>query len=76
MILYNMRYRGPYEYDKFALNIMQFVNETKRLKGQLGDTTLAELKAMQKELIDIIDKETGEDSVGHNLLALRIQQSI
>ena len=71
-----MRYRGPYEYDKFALNIMQFVNETKRLKGQLGDTTLAELKVMQKELIDIIDKETGEDSVGHNLLALRIQQSV
>jgi hypothetical protein len=31
---------------------------------------------MQKELIDIIDKETSEDSVGHNLLALRIQQSI
>ena len=71
-----MRYRGPYEYDKFVLNIMQFVNETKRLKGQLGDTTLAELKVMQKELIDIIDKETGEDSVGHNLLALRIQQSV
>lgn len=76
MILYNMRYRGPYEYDKFVLNIMQFVNETKRLKGELGDTTLAELKAMQKQLMEIIDKETGEQSVGHELLALRIQQSI
>lgn len=71
-----MRYRGPYEYDKFVLNIMQFVNETKRLKGELGDTTLAELKAMQKQLMEIIDKETGEQSVGHELLALRIQQSI
>lgn len=76
MILYNMRYRGPYEYDKFALNIMQFVNETKRLKGQLGDTTLAELKELQKQLEEIIDEETGEHSVGHELLALRIQQSI
>ena len=71
-----MRYRGPYEYDKFVLNIMQFVNETKRLKGELGDTTLAELKSMQKQLMEIIDKETGEQSVGHELLALRIQQSI
>lgn len=76
MILYNMRYRGPYEYDKFILNTMQFVNETKRLKGQLGDTTLAELKEMREELMKIIDEETKEDSVGSKLLALRIQQSI
>lgn len=76
MILYNMRYRGPYEYDKFVLNTMQFVNETKRLKGQLGDTTLAELEKMRDKLMDIIDEETKENSVGSELLALRIQQSI
>lgn len=76
MILYNMRYRGPYEYDKFVLNTMQFVNETKRLKGQLGDTTLAELEKMRGKLMDIIDEETKENSVGSELLALRIQQSI
>lgn len=71
-----MRYRGPYEYDKFVLNTMQFVNETKRLKGQLGDTTLAELEKMRGKLMDIIDEETKENSVGSELLALRIQQSI
>jgi len=76
MILYNMRYRGPYEYDKFVLNTMQFVNETKRLKGQLGDTTLAELEKMRGKLMDIIDEETKENSAGSELLALRIQQSI
>jgi len=76
VILYNMRYRGPYEYDKFVLNTMQFVNETKRLKGQLGDTTLAELEKMRGKLMDIIDEETKENSVGSELLALRIQQSI
>ncbi len=26
MIYYNMRYRGPYEYDKFTLNILNYVN--------------------------------------------------
>jgi uncharacterized protein YozE (UPF0346 family) len=27
MIVYNMRYRGPLEYDKFALNVLQFHND-------------------------------------------------
>lgn len=26
MIYYNMRYRGPYEYDKFTLNILNYIN--------------------------------------------------
>ena len=26
MIYYNMRYRGPYEYDKFTLNILNYAN--------------------------------------------------
>ena len=26
MIYYNMRYRGPYEYDKFTLNVLNYVN--------------------------------------------------
>lgn len=26
MILYNMRHRGPYEYDKFVLNTLQIAN--------------------------------------------------
>ena len=26
MIYYNMRYRGPYEYDKFTLNIFNYIN--------------------------------------------------
>lgn len=27
MIVYNNRYRGPMEYDKFILNILQYSNE-------------------------------------------------
>ena len=26
MIHYNMRYRGPYEYEKFILNVLQYSN--------------------------------------------------
>jgi hypothetical protein len=39
MILYNMRYRGPFEYDKFALNTLQFHNEVYSiLLGETDDT--------------------------------------
>ena len=29
MILYNIRKNGPYEYDKFVLNIYQIMNDTR-----------------------------------------------
>ncbi len=29
MILYNIRKNGPYEYDKFVLNIYQIINDTR-----------------------------------------------
>lgn len=40
MIIYNMRYRGPFEYDKFCLNILQFYNEVQHLTHfELSDQT-------------------------------------
>ena len=33
MIFYNMRYRGPYEYDKFILNIFQYCNLINDIKN-------------------------------------------
>lgn len=44
MILYNFPYRGPYEYDKFILNVFQFHNESVRIK---------------KEILGLDDKEEG-----------------
>ena len=37
MIFYNMRYRGPYEYDKFILNIFQYCNLINDIKNDLRD---------------------------------------
>lgn len=34
MILYNMRHRGPYEYDKLIQNCFQFHNEVINLKNR------------------------------------------
>ena len=45
MIVYNMRYRGPYEYDKLILNVLQFHNEVLDMKNRLvkEDCKLQEL---------------------------------
>lgn len=34
MIIYNMRYRGPYEYDKFLQNVFQYHNIIQSVKEQ------------------------------------------
>lgn len=40
MIRYNMRYRGPLEYDKFILNALQFHNQVNLLlRKKLKDPT-------------------------------------
>ena len=36
MITYNMRYRGAYEYDKFVLNVFQFLNLTKDISDKIN----------------------------------------
>lgn len=34
MIYYNFCFRGPYEYDKFILNYLQFSNEVRFLESE------------------------------------------
>lgn len=61
MILYNYRYRGPYEYDKFVNNILQFFNEAKLLESKLVKSNYGQLQQEIEELNDIIDILTGEN---------------
>lgn len=56
MITYNMRYRGPYEYDKFILNMMQFHNEINAMIGTLAEAKAGGLDYYKKQLDDLIDK--------------------
>lgn len=71
MILYNIRYRGPYEYDKFTLNIFQLNNEIKRLQKEFNDTSLSQLLLKQKELNDIFNELTKEDNELDRLLSIK-----
>lgn len=65
MILYNMRNRGPYEYDKFTLNILQIHNavtlsEMYELKDNAANRDA--LIEMQKNLNDIYYELVGTNS--------------
>lgn len=65
MILYNMRNRGPYEYDKFTLNILQIHNAvTLSEMHELTSNKVNKeaLVAMQKNLNEIYNKLIGTGS--------------
>lgn len=75
MINYNIRYRGPYEYDKFILNIFQYSNAIYDFEYDLSSkgayTTINELKDTVDALFDQITQEKGfSDQVYRTLIML------
>lgn len=54
MIFYNMRYRGPYEIDKFSLNIFNYVNYVNDYIYDINNTS-EDYKTL-KEIKDQIDQ--------------------
>lgn len=54
MIFYNMRYRGPYELDKFSLNIFNYINYVNDYIYDINNT--ADNYKTLKQLQDEIDK--------------------
>ena len=61
MIVYNMRYRGPYEYDKLILNVFQFYNEVLDIQNEIQNTTEKSLNSLSKGLTDLINKTEALD---------------
>lgn len=59
MIIYNIRKNGPYEYDKFVLNIGQIHNLVYDVKTKYDSD---EIHKTLKSLNDIINKITNHDS--------------
>ena len=70
MIIYNMRYRGPYEYDKLILNVLQYHNEVLGMKKKLEsedsrleniseqiDLMRAQMESISNQILDF--KEEG-----------------
>lgn len=61
MILYNIRYRGPYEYDKFILNILQLNNEVNLAINEINNDTMNGLNLNIQKLNKIIEYYTDEE---------------
>lgn len=63
MIFYNMRYRGPYEYDKFVLNILQYSNISNDFINDLNNPlTWKTLYSISKEVENLFAQST--DALG------------
>lgn len=60
MIYYNMRYRGPYEYDKFTLNILNYINyvndyiaDMENYSYDIEDITLDDIEVKDVTLLEL-----------------------
>ncbi len=59
MIYYNFPYRGPFEYDKFIISILQYCNEVENIRETIDKDEkgfIANCKVIDDEL-DAIRKE-------------------
>lgn len=71
MITYNMRYRGPYEYDKFALNILQYINLVKNIASSINKDAENNLVSKSEKLAKYIDNI---DSIQHELFIMSLKK--
>ncbi len=62
MIFYNMRYRGPYEIDKFSLNIFNYVNYINDYIYDMNNTSeeYETLKALQDQIDKVFYETVGD----------------
>lgn len=78
MIFYNMRYRGPYELDKFSLNIFNYSNYVNDYIYDINNTseTYKTLKALEKEVDRIFHNTVGDyqlcDQIYKNFIMIDI----
>lgn len=68
MILYNMRYRGAFEYDKFVLNIFQISNEAKSLIKKFNSNEMNSIKELRALINEKYERLTQENNDSMKLL--------
>lgn len=62
MITYNYKYRGEFEYEKFALNILSFhniISNIKEIELEGSNGTVTTLRSIHNELNNFFDDITG-----------------
>lgn len=66
-----MRYRGPYEYDKFALNILQYINLIKDITSSVNKNAENNLVSKSEKLAKYIDNI---DNIQHELFIISLKK--
>lgn len=68
MILYNMRFRGPLEYDKFVLNVMQYSNEVNMIiRDEFNEEGQHSLSSIKNVLNDHFYSIVGKSNIDPQL---------
>ena len=73
MILYNYRYRGPYEYDKFVINTLQLSNVVYYLDKKFREYQYKDIKEFNKKIDIYLDQLVGVNSRLHQLMLISDQ---
>lgn len=62
MIFYNMRYRGPYELDKFNLNILNYVNYVNDYIYDMNNTSdgFKTIMQLNEEINKVFENTVGD----------------
>ena len=62
MIFYNMRYRGPYELDKFSLNIFNYVNYVNEYVHDMNNASdeYRSLKSLEEQINKVFYDTVGD----------------
>lgn len=72
MITYNIRYRGPFEYEKFVLNIMQQYNQTKEALQDFESYKASTIDDMSNTINTLFKKSIEPNNISEQLLTLKI----
>lgn len=72
MITYNIRYRGPFEYEKFVLNIMQQYNQTKEALQDFESYKASAIDNMSNVINTLFKKSIEPNNISEQLLTLKI----
>lgn len=76
MIVYNNRYRGQFEYEKFAWNIFSLanmMNHIEKIEFQGTDTEFQTLKDINKDINDVFKTITDSNNISDRFYLLLIQ---
>lgn len=77
MITYNHKYRGSFEYEKFALNILSFhnaINSLETIEIQGTNEEIATLMSMSNDIDNIFNSFTGKNGICEQSFLLGLKE--